>query len=159
MRVPIPWPTNSRTIEKPLRSTHSCTDEETSPRRCPERTLSIALSSETRVTSSNFASSGRIAPTGTDVYKRQASLIPTSPLPNTFHCHGGRAPESDSQPTHTTFSTIQTSRIPLRTWRTANLDKSRTPPRRQPAPLARSWARTRRREFYNSCLLYTSRCV
>jgi len=59
-----PVPTNSRTTEKPFCSTQLCTAWPTSPKRLPARILSIARSSDSRVTSRSFRSSGRICPTG-----------------------------------------------------------------------------------------------
>ena len=65
-RVPIPWPTNSRTTLKPLASTYSCTAAPTSPTVLPSLTSSIAFLSEVSVTSSSFCNSGASdLPTGT----------------------------------------------------------------------------------------------
>src|SRR5581483_5767011 len=53
-RVPMPWPTNSRTTLNPAASTTSCTTAPTSPTVFPTRAAWMAFSSDSRVTSKSF---------------------------------------------------------------------------------------------------------
>ena len=61
----MPWPTYSRTTEKPADSAMPSTAAPTSPRRLPSTTCSIAASSDLRVTSMSRFDSSSTSPTGT----------------------------------------------------------------------------------------------